>query len=462
MRIQSIAPVLLVAILLSYVPVEFAHSKDPAQTENIPRKEVRKDTEVFGKWMATSELEAMQQVYPDVRISSDPPYAGKHYQRLVVEKYNKNAAHMADDNGLLKTIFSCDFSTMKAKEFKLDRKTRDTLSKIYAMMDGDIPGLLAFMEQQGLDSYSLNEKEKTPSVKDIRVKYTTILEMLLASNEHFRERKRAIAVANRLVEFCFGTDTWPAFEKILKVDKTHPLGRFAYSVIWYYLSGTGWKHWHMDTVTQLKKEFIQGSRVIYIAGGNDIYQLIKAGIYEIEVIDPLLPSQPRFYAEGWDFLCKKDGIGDEIILNFDREPKLLSAPQHLIMRRTLREDGESFTALLNTGKKEQIQGSKTTWEIFDRDTDRRLGRLVINRRFCRQDDFRSGGGRALVMSFNELFFVATPNIEKSWGINPEKFSPEFRMFVKQLRKPATRGMILNIRKGEQSPLKFLSLGSEVN
>jgi hypothetical protein len=104
----------------------------------------------------------------------------------------------------------------------------------------------------------------------------------------------------------------------------------------------------------------------------------------------------------------------------------------------------------------------TTWIIYDRDSGTRLGRLVINRRFCNQADFASGPGKALLMSFNELFFVATADVKKSWGINPEKFSTDFKMYVKQLRKPLTREVILNIRKGEESPLQFLSLGSEVN
>jgi hypothetical protein len=463
MRISGRASLYLIVILLLPATAKNTFTAALATQTEASRKEIRKDSEVFKKWMASREPEVMQHVYPDARLAAEPPSASDKYPRLVVEKYRKNASHMKDDNGLLRSIYPWDFNDTTAGQPTLDRKTKDLLLKIYTMMDGDIPGLFAFLGKHGLDSYELNQKEKATPVKEIRSKYTTILEMLVAAGEYSLERKRATAVANRLAEFCFGADTWPAFEKYLKSENTRPLARFAYSVVWYYLSGTGWKHWHRDAISNLKNEFNAGAKIVYIAGGNDVYQLIKAGIYNIEVIDPLLPTQPRFYSEGWDFLFKKDGIGDEIVLNFDNEPKSfpLTHP-HLLMRRAHYEEGEPFTALLNTGKKEQIMSSKTGWEIYDRDKDSRLGSLLISRRFCNQDDFVRGKGRALVMSFNELFFVATPDTQKSWGINPDKFSPDFKMYVKQLRKPVTREMVLNIRKGEQSQLKFLSLGSEVN
>ncbi len=459
MKISCRAALFLAAMLLWPAAVTNTYSAEPI----LAHKEVRTGAEVFRKWMPAKEPELTQHVFPDTRLTSDPPYASDRYPSLAAEKYRKNAALLKDDNGLLRSIYSFDFSDAHTGEPTLDRTTKNTLLKIYGMMDSDISGLLAFMGKHGLDSYELNQRERTTPVKDVRAKYTAVFETLVAGGEYVLERKRATAVANRLAEFCFGAKTWPAFEKYLKTENTKPVARFAYSVIWYYLSGTGWKHWHRDAIAALKKESSSGGRIVYIAGGNDVYQLIKAGIYNIEIIDPLLPTQPRFYSEGWEYLFKKDGIGDELMLDFSKEPKSFPlAHTRLVLRRTRYEEGDSFLAFLHTGTREQIQSSKTVWEIRDRDRGTRLGSLIVSRRFCSQNDFVAAKGRALVMSFNELFFIATPDIQKSWGINPEKFSPDFKMYVKQLRKPVSREIILNIRKGEQSQLKFLSLGSEVN
>ena len=277
-RIARIMPVLLIGVLMSRVSVEKAHSADPYPEGKTSPGEVRYDLDVFRKWMSFDEPEKTQHVYSDVRLSSVAPYAGEQYPRLLIERYTANASRMTDDNGLLQSIYSWDFSKAKASVLTVDRKTKDTLSKIYAMMDGDIPGLFRYLGKRGLDSYELNEKENIPAGKDVRIKYTTILEMLFAGSDHFRERECELAVANRLAEYCFGVDTWPAFKKILDARNTRPIGRFAYSTIWYYLSGTGWKHWHRNTILGLKREFKAGSRVVYIAGGNDVYQLIKTGV----------------------------------------------------------------------------------------------------------------------------------------------------------------------------------------
>jgi hypothetical protein len=462
MKLRPALPFILFGILIGLAPAANPRPADPPPDANESRREVRRDIDVFKKWMPVNQAEIIQQVYSDVRLAAVTPYSNNYYPQLVIETYNKNASIMADDNGLLQSIYSRDFKKTEGPAFSIDRATKKTLSEIYQMMDGNIPRLFSYLGKLGLNSSALNEKERMRVSKEVRLKYTTILEMLLAGSSQYKTRECTLAAANRLVEYCFGVDTWPAFEKIMDADNTRPLSRFAYSIIWYYLSGVGWKHWHAETLKGLKKEFDAGSRIIYIAGGNDVYQFIKAGIYDIEVIDPLLPSQPRFYADGWEFLFKNKGIGDEIILNFDGNPKQQTKHPHLVMRRAKYEPGETFTALLNTGNSEKIPGSKTTWVIFDRDTGRRLGSLIINRRFCNQNDFISGKGRTLVMSFNELFFVATPDASRSWGINPEKFSHNFKLYVKQLRKPVSKGMILNIRKGEQNPNRLLSLGSEVN
>jgi hypothetical protein len=277
------------------------------------------------------------------------------------------------------------------------------------------------------------------------------MRLLFAQEDSERRKAYLFAVANRLFEFCYGPETFAGFKPMLHNTPEYPIVRLLYSTMWHYLVGDGWKHWHNTCLDGLKKEVDSGKRVSYIAGGNDIYQLLKLGIYAIDVIDPMLPSQPEYYAEGWDWLIKKDGLGDEIMIDFP--------DKKLVMKRISYSEQGAFDAKLSTGITESLPLSKTTWHVFDRSNQKKLGSIVFDRRFCNQQDFIAHDKRALLISFNEMYFVAAPESLNGWGINLEKISPEMPIFIKQLRKPISRQVLLNLREAETSPFYFILLGS---
>ena len=213
---------------------------------------------------------------------------------------------------------------------------------------------------------------------------------------------------------------------------------------WYYLAASEWKSWHENTLVRLKKAADAGKTVVYIAGGSDIYQLLKAGIYNIVNIDPLYPSQEKYYSEGWDFLARGEGedggIGNLVKIETHRK---------LVMRReSYRQNGFVVQDKEILGKKISIPESTTTWSISDR-YGKKLGSYTLLRRFVTQEDFVTSPGKVFTISFNELYFIMRTG-PRSWGINPRKFSENLEFHVKQLRKPLTYPVLMNIREVQES------------
>jgi len=68
----------------------------------------------------------------------------------------------------------------------------------------------------------------------------------------------------------------------------------------------------------------------------------------------------------------------------------------------------------------------------------------------------------MMISFNELYFVTSPNPQKTWGIDPKKFPDDFIIVAKQLRSPITKDMMVNMRNAELKPFSFIALGTEIN
>lgn len=426
-----------------------------------PMAERREAREVFGKWMPLHGPDENQRIIADMnlaglRLHRDPAYGGR-----VMAKYRAHGDYMKDIAPLVTALFGRDLRTVTEPSFEIPAVKRAALARLCGLMERDMGAFLENLRRLGLESADLNERELPLPPVESYVRYTTLLELLVTAGEPAADQARAVAAANRLAEYCFGDAGWPAFEAVLMNADAHPLARFVYANLWFFLSGTGWKHWHRDAIARLKRAHDAGARVVYIAGGNDVYQLLRAGIYRIDVIDPLLPSQPRYYAEGWDYLARGGAIGDEIDLAFAPERELAMPARRLVLRRAAHRAGPSFRARLHTGAIEEIPGGTTVWDVLER-SGRRLGRVVFERRFCRQDDFTPRPGREIVMSFNELYFVTTSDAEKGWGIDPDRFAPGLRLAVKQLRRPVTAAMMRRMREADRSPFRFLTLGSEVD
>ncbi len=339
---------------------------------------------------------------------------------------------------------------------------KENFSSVYDLMERNMPAFINLLRDAPMytPTDAVEESNNTESNKIIE-KYNALMRLLYAHPDQVEASKYLFTVANRFFEFCFEAQSFPAFQRMMIDIKEQPLGRMLYAVAWYNLAGNGWKHWHEESLKTLKARADAGKTVKYIAGGSDLLQLMRSGIYNIKNIDPQLPSQPVYYANGWEFIVSgadaNGGLGDKIVLPFPEGT--------LTMERTgFVLTGESFKARLNNDTVIEIPRSITTWTITNAEGVK-LGEYQLDRRFCVQGDFAPTENETLLMSFNELYFISLPNFLNGWQIEPNKFPEDLDIVIKQLRKPVTRDMIFNMRIASllnAADFKFIALGTCIN
>jgi hypothetical protein len=308
--------------------------------------------------------------------------------------------------------------------------------------------------------------------------YKDIIQLMFLDNDFLVSYKYLFTLANKFFEFCFYPDTWKIFEDLQINNADHPIAKLFYAIMWFHLAGSGWKNWSGSALKNIKKEAEQGKEIVYIAGGSDIYQLIANGVYNIRIIDPMLPSQPKYYSQGWSFLIHpladvgvryvgdysydsdqtwdtQLGIGD--VITFDSFGKKI-----IMKRENFSFLGETLKAMLSNGKVVEIEKSKTEWGFYD-EKGARLGRFIIERRFVEQCDFEMSNDKAFLISFNELYFISTTKVKGGWGMNPYRFDDNFNIHVKQLHKPVDVAVVKNMRKSfENMEFNYIALGTCVN
>lgn len=333
--------------------------------------------------------------------------------------------------------------------------------EIIELLEGNIKQFIAYLYEnnfanakiKSLDSKAINKDE----ISSVINRYNTFIRLFFLSNLDVDTDEYMFTVANKFYEYCFAQKTYPAFKKLLDNQDYFPILRLIYSVINEYFSAKGWNDWSWRCLEQLKQEADSDKRIYYIAGGLDIFRLIDEGIYNITIIDPILPSQEKFYAPDWEWFVKnsndQNGIGDTIIFQ----------DQGVILKRSSYEEYGTFEAKLSTGKTQNVPKSLTVWEVLDMDHDNKcLGTVEIERRFCNEQDFVSNRERALLVSFNELFYITTADKDDCWGLNLSKFDLNLKLFVKQLHKPITKQVVLNMNNAdsEDHKFQFCKLGSD--
>ncbi len=331
------------------------------------------------------------------------------------------------------------------------------LKAVYREIDSDMGAFVARLQRTGFSTEALNQREESGQRTATSEDYRMLLDALLSREESKDTDRALLAAANRMYEYAFSESGFPRFRQNLDQARYRSIARLFWSNIWYHLSGTGWRYWHEDALNALRTETDAGKEVVYIAGGTDIYHLIRRGVYRIRNIDPIFPSQTKYYSEGWEFLIKgagpDGGLGDEIAFS--------SGALRLKLKRTgYVENGSFQTPTLSNQASVTIPISTTTWKIYDAE-NKEIGYYILERRFATQEDFTIGANRALLISFNELAYVADPG-PRGWGIDPSKFARNFVVHVKQLRKPVSRAMILNMRAAEESDFSFIRLGTSID
>ncbi len=336
------------------------------------------------------------------------------------------------------------------------------LNAMYSLMQNDMPGFIEFLKQLNFATPAVVCDEADVSSHDVIEKDNALMELFFAQPSDEQKEQFLFAVANRFFEYCFSEKTFPEFQKMLLRKELYPIAHLLYAVMWFRLAGSGWKNWSAESLKMLKEKSDQGHQIVYIAGGSDIFQMLKAGIYNIKNIDPQLPSQPKYYADDWAWLIRGDGqnngLGDNLVLVNNEGIKII------MQRVEYKEDGTTFNVRIANGQVITLPHSKTTWNIFN-ESGKQLGSYIVDRRFVTQDDFKPAADQALLISFNELFYVSLPDFMDGWGIEPAKFSDNFNIVVKQLRRPVSKRMVCNMRIADMlntTDFKFISLGTCIN
>jgi hypothetical protein len=266
-----------------------------------------------------------------------------------------------------------------------------------------------------------------------------------------------MALANRVFEYCFDPKTNLHFQQFLFNQAARPTVHFLFSILWNFLVGDGWKDWNKACIDQIKQRADRGDEIVYLAGGSDIFALISSGIYNIRIIDPFLPTQARYYSDGWDFLIRgaqSVGIDDEI--------RFGGLHNNVFMKRTTYAEGESFSIKLSNNTIADIKKSVTTWQVCDVNNNI-LGAVTFERRLVHQNDFIPQPNRTLLISYNELTYAAIPASITGWDIDVAALPNNFEIMVKQLRRPVAKDMVCALRLTSLvnfTDNKFIGFGSD--
>jgi hypothetical protein len=417
---------------------------------------IKKADDVFSKWLE------WQQIIPDRDLTTLQLTDAS--LPIIKTNYEKSVSLLAPLTQFLDDMTSSCISEY-GYNFKppISKALVENLTGIYQVIEHDMPSFIKFLElSQMVSSENKQSEDGGDSSHSTIEKYNALFNLVFANPDETKQNPYLFSVANRFFEYCFGEATFSVFQKMLLNKKNYPIARMLYSITWSNLAGSGWKHWSEQSLKLIKDKAAQGNQIVYIAGGSDIYQLIKAGVYNIYNIDPQLPSQPKYYANDWAFLIKgqgiDNGIGDQIIFT-------TAEGKNITMTRTgYQETGNTFKARMANGDIIELPHSISTWTFTDSD-NKKLGDYVLDRRLCEQTDFEYAANKTLVMSFNELYFVSLPAVLNGWGIDPSRFSDKLSIIVKQLRKPVNKQMVVNMRIASllnNTDFHFIALGTCIN
>ena len=331
---------------------------------------------------------------------------------------------------------------------------RQKVGQLFDMFDNNPAAFVAYL--QALNFTDLSEvTDKSNNFNFTVEKYKALLRLLVSAKTPRQDEEFGIALANRLVEFCYENPTFPLYQKTIQHAEHHSIARMLHTIIWYNIIGTGWKLWHADCLNALKEAAAGGKRIKYLAGGNDVYTLLCNGIYNITIIDPFLPSQAPYYANGWEWLLAGN-INDEIVGPF--------GSSELKLVRTAQQEGETFIAKAG-GQFVPLKKYTTTWTVYKAETEEELGTIVFERRFAQQNDLKPDTTHVFLMSYDEFIYLGLPNLLDGWGVTPNSMDPTFSCYIKQLRKRVNRDFLNNLRIAaiaNYADLKFINLASDPN
>jgi hypothetical protein len=403
-----------------------------------PRRQLADD--VFKKW------KSWQYLYDDQPLKQ-PVFVDRPLE-VLMDDFPAEMQSRAGFLGLEAGDFTLSSADQKRRS-EAETRFKKSMKEIIDELNHDMPAFIRRLEKSGFTSKEIDAAEKESGASKLGAIYRkTLVAPLSAAGQDSEEQ--LFGLANRMFEYAFGQKHGEKFQEILHHPERHPLARLFYANIWYRLSGNGWRIWHKDVLSLLREESKQGREVVYIAGGTDIYHLIRSGVYRIRVIDPILPSQTKYYSEGWQYLVDCSA-GDEIRFVEERIT---------LRRESCQKLGSFTTDELSDGQKYTIPSVIVTWRLID-DTGRVTGSVIYERRFATQNDFSGNKDRVLLISFNELAYV-TDSGPAGWGMDSEKWPSDIRIYVKQLRQPVGKTECVNMKKAALAPFSFIRLGTSID
>lgn len=267
--------------------------------------------------------------------------------------------------------------------------------------------------------------------------YHNALEKYLRSESSNPSTKAAQDAALVLSEILTNSFLWCLHAHL--TPQQHPMLRGIYTLLWRGLSETGWSLWSNECLQELEK-INKKKRLLYIAGGVDIVALLSSGIYNFDIIDPILETQKEYYFPGYEWLTGVDAtskIGDIIKESF----------------------GDKILTLKRIYNSQQT--NRCVWEVSDEQGIAK-GQITFTKRLLDQKDLITTS--EVIISFNELIFLILPKQLGGWSVD-FIHAPYLRnIYVKQLSKPLDVSMLRNLRillTLATIDLKFIALGNDI-
>lgn len=418
--------------------------------------EVKTADALFKRWFLKDALN--QHVYADVTLKNLSQNVNDSYLTQFKNHINKHQKLLEPTFGFLNNRTGWRLHESSELNFTFSEKLKKRVGQVCNLLDADVRGFVELVKRKGLIGKLLYNDEAQKAVENVIDKYDNMIgSFILAPSKKILDQRK-FAVANRFFEFCFDEKTFPYFKGLQKIDAYNPVVNMLYSVIWKNLVGKGWISWHHETIKYLKQEAAQGKTIVYFAGGNDIYQLVKNGIYSINVIDPMLgDTQSPYYIWDWEWFNKgtdkNNGIGDQLLFNV--------GSKKIVMKRERYEIHGSFDAVLSNKKTEKVSQTTTVWGVFEDQgaTKKRVGSISFERRFVTQQDLVPSPKKVYLASFNEGYYAFLPHTEGGWGLDLNSAGNDFKLSIKQLRKPLLPASIKNLVESVMDKNAVIKLGS---
>lgn len=414
---------------------------------------IKNGPNVFEKWVTK------QTILTDRSPTEMAALLNDHYLTQFRAYYESNFALLKPLTGFLNRLTAEQINQHGYRfESILPAPMTSTLTSLYDQLEHNQQAFVNTLKHLQFSSPMINHIEESCKYDFTVEKYKMLSRLLFKQENRFKEDEFLLGMANRIFEYCFQEVSFPHYQALLNNQSDYPLVRFLHSTLWYNLVGSNWLNWHKNSLELIEQSADAGNRIMYPAGGTDVYMLLQNGVYNITIVDPFLPTQKDYYTEGWDWLVRSNtqdgGINDEINFN--------PPYRHLTLKRTAFTEGDSFYAKLSTGDAVMIKKSTTTWTVLDGSTNATLGSIIIDRRFTNQHDF-TVKNNPIVMSYDELVCAISPEMLSGWGIDPDLIHDDQVIIVKQLRKPVPKKILQNLRIAiamNAVNMKFISFASD--